>query len=71
MHAPTLTEMPSADPIDNMEVEILPGTEIMVDLDGHHSVHAHNSASAVVLVPQPTANLDDPLVRRLTTRSCE
>lgn len=44
-------------------IEMLPGTEIMADIGGAHFVHAHNAPNATVLVPQPTANMHDPLVR--------
>jgi len=44
---------------------MLPGTEIMADIDGVHFVHAQNSASSAVLVPQPSEDPHDPLVRSL------
>jgi len=44
-------------------VEMLPGTELMADIMGVHFVHAHNAPDATVLVPQPTADIHDPLVR--------
>lgn len=44
-------------------VELLPGTELMRDVDGVHFVHAHNSGNAAVLVPQPSNDPNDPLVR--------
>jgi len=47
-------------------VEILPGTELMADIGGAHFIHAHNSANSAVLVPQPTEDPHDPLVRRLS-----
>jgi hypothetical protein len=62
MHTPNLNEMAAAQPHCEIQVEMLPGTEIMVDVDGRSSIHAHNSPSAIVLIPQPTAELDDPLV---------
>lgn len=43
-------------------VELLPGTELMRDVDGAHFVHAHNSGDAAVLVPQPSNDPNDPLV---------
>ena len=43
-------------------VEVLPGTEIMRDVAGVHFVHAHGSPDSAVLVPQPSNNLNDPLV---------
>jgi predicted RNA binding protein YcfA (HicA-like mRNA interferase family) len=46
-------------------VEMLPGTEIMADIAGAHFVHAHNAPNATVLVPQPTADIHDPLVRSI------
>jgi hypothetical protein len=42
--------------------ELLPGTELMADVAGPHQVHAHNDTNAIVLVPQPTRHLHDPLV---------
>jgi hypothetical protein len=44
-------------------VEMLAGTEVMADIAGAHFVHAHNTSNATVLVPQPTADIRDPLVR--------
>lgn len=44
------------------EVEVIPGTEFMKDAGGTHFVHAHNSAESIILIPQPTKRLDDPLV---------
>ncbi|KAL5371972.1 hypothetical protein DPSP01_013850 [Paraphaeosphaeria sporulosa] len=44
-----------------VDVEIIPGTEIMKDAGGVHFVHAQNSAELVVLIPQPTNRPDDPL----------
>lgn len=44
-------------------VEMLPGTEIMADLQDLHLVHAHNSPNSVALVPQPSEEKSDPLVR--------
>lgn len=43
-------------------VELLPGTEVMKDLAGVHFVHG-NDSSHMVLVPQPSADIHDPLVR--------
>lgn len=51
-------------PASDVEVEFYPGTEIMgEDLGGNHLIHGHNNRDGVVLVPQPSANSDDPLVR--------
>jgi len=44
-------------------VEILPGTEVMADIGGAHFIHADNSTKSTVLVPQPTDDPHDPLVR--------
>jgi len=44
-------------------VEILPGTEVMADIAGAHFIHADNSTKSTVLVPQPTDDPHDPLVR--------
>jgi hypothetical protein len=44
-----------------LHVELVPGTEILADLTSTHFVHGRNKD--VVLVPQPTAYLHDPLVR--------
>jgi hypothetical protein len=44
-------------------VEMLPGTEIMADIAAAHFVHAHNTPNATVLVPQPIADIHDPLAR--------
>ena len=44
------------------EVEILPGTEVMTDIGDRHFIHVGNKESATVLIPQPTTDLDDPLV---------
>ena len=44
------------------DVEMLPGTEIMADIQGAHFVHAQNSANSAVLVPQPSEDPHDPLV---------
>jgi hypothetical protein len=44
-------------------VEVLPGTKITADIAGAPFVHAHNAPNATVLVPQPTADIHDPLVR--------
>ena len=43
--------------------EMLPGTEIMADQQDVHLVHAHNKANSVALVPQPSQDPADPLVR--------
>ncbi|KAK5116411.1 hypothetical protein LTR62_007958 [Meristemomyces frigidus] len=43
------------------DVEIVPGTEIMSDVDGLHYAHAGGSTNGSVLVPQPSNNPSDPL----------
>ena len=45
-----------------LDIQIYPGTEIMVDVGSHHFVKSTNS-SGRVLVPQPSDNKHDPLVR--------
>jgi hypothetical protein len=45
-----------------MHVEMLSGTEVMTDVGRGHLVHAKNSPNATVLIPQPTASPNDPLV---------
>lgn len=48
----------------DVKVELYPGTEIMgEDLVNGHLIHRHNNRDGVVLVPQPSRNSDDPLVR--------
>jgi hypothetical protein len=47
-------------------VEMLPGTEIIADIARARFVHAPNAPNATVLVPQPTTNIHDPLVRSNT-----
>lgn len=42
-----------------LNVEILPGTEVMADVGSHHFVKGGSG----VLVPQPSSDPDDPLVR--------
>ena len=44
-----------------LDVEILPGTEIMTDVGTHHFVKGAKS----VLVPQPSSDPHDPLVSRV------
>lgn len=41
-----------------LQVEILPGTEVMADVGNHHFVKGAKS----VLVPQPSSDKNDPLV---------
>ena len=41
-----------------LDVQILPGTEIMADVGSHHFVKSNSG----VLVPQPTDDPRDPLV---------
>lgn len=59
-----------------IEIDIYPGTEIMrgdLHRSEHHFTddHDHNSEVGMALVPQPSSNSDDPLVRTipLTGRS--
>jgi mannose-6-phosphate isomerase-like protein (cupin superfamily) len=44
-----------------LHVELLPGTEIMIDSGEHHFVKASGSTDRV-LVPQPSNDPHDPLV---------
>lgn len=46
----------------NRDVSMVPGTELMTDVDGDPHVHVGNLANSVVLVPQPSKDLHDPLV---------
>jgi hypothetical protein len=43
-------------------VEMLPGTEVMRDIGSTHLVHAGATSDGTVLIPQPSASADDPLV---------
>ncbi len=42
------------------DIEIIPGTETLTDIDGARFVHG--GRSNVVLVPRPSSDLHDPLV---------
>ena len=44
-----------------LNVEIIPGTEILTDLEATHFIRG--GRKGVVLVPQPTTDPRDPLVR--------
>ncbi|KAF2214004.1 hypothetical protein CERZMDRAFT_57994 [Cercospora zeae-maydis SCOH1-5] len=44
-----------------IDVEIIPGTEVMKDFDDVHFAHAGGADTGSVLVPQPSNNVDDPL----------
>ncbi|KAI4133719.1 MAG: hypothetical protein LQ338_000048 [Usnochroma carphineum] len=44
-----------------LDVQLVPGTEIMADVGNHHFVKS-SAASGRVLVPQPSDNPHDPLV---------
>ena len=46
---------------DELDVDIVPGTEIMADVGSHHFVKS-KSSSNIVLVPQPDNSPHDPLV---------
>lgn len=46
----------------DLDYEFLPGTELLTDIGDVHRVHAHNAPNSTVLVPQPSASPDDPLV---------
>jgi hypothetical protein len=49
-----------------LHLELLPGTEVMTDVEGIHFVHDHHTGHAekngVVLIPQPSGDPHDPLV---------
>ena len=47
----------------DLDYEFLPGTELLTDIGDVHRVHAHNAPDSTVLVPQPSASPDDPLVQ--------
>ncbi|KAF2485683.1 major facilitator superfamily domain-containing protein [Neohortaea acidophila] len=44
-----------------LQVEIIPGTEVMTDVHGVRFAHAGGKESGSVLVPHPTNDLHDPL----------
>ncbi|KAK4505442.1 hypothetical protein PRZ48_003405 [Zasmidium cellare] len=52
------SEMRAAEQLD---VEILPGTEVMKDVGDVHFAHANGAGRGSVLVPQPSNNPNDPL----------
>ncbi|CAG9942530.1 unnamed protein product [Clonostachys rosea f. rosea IK726] len=43
------------------QIEMIPGTEVMTDVEEKHLAHAHNTASSAILIPQPTNDPHDPL----------
>lgn len=45
------------------DVDLVPGTEVMTDVLGATLHHSSNEQSATVLIPQPTDDPSDPLVR--------
>ena len=49
---------------EELDVDIVPGTEIMTDAGRHHFVKS-KSSSNLVLVPQPDNDPHDPLVRAM------
>lgn len=49
----------------HLDVEIIPGTEILTDVENSHFIHG--GRQGVVLVPQPTMDPHDPLVRKKET----
>ncbi|GAB7353203.1 hypothetical protein MBLNU459_g3726t1 [Dothideomycetes sp. NU459] len=60
---PDVREVGAADgqiAADGFDVEIIPGTEIMRDVDGVHQAHARGSRGSV-LVPRPSSLRSDPL----------
>ena len=46
-------------------IQTVPGTEVMVDAGSHHLI---KSAADRVLIPQPSSDPHDPLVRALIRR---
>jgi len=48
--------------MDQIGVEMLPGTEVLRDHDGIHLTHANNSADGLVLLPTFSSFSHDPLV---------
>ncbi|KAH7134439.1 major facilitator superfamily domain-containing protein [Dactylonectria macrodidyma] len=44
---------------DELQIEVLPGTEIMADIGKHHFIKAEHSER--VLIPQPSSDPHDPL----------
>lgn len=48
---------------EELDVDIVPGTEIMADVGSHHFVKS-KSCSNLVLVPQPDNSPHDPLVNQ-------
>jgi hypothetical protein len=48
---------------EELQTQIYPGTEIMKDVGTHHFVKAVEGAHSV-LVPQPSDDEHDPLVRK-------
>ncbi|KAH7150563.1 major facilitator superfamily domain-containing protein [Dactylonectria estremocensis] len=44
---------------DELQIEVLPGTEIMTDIGKHHFIKAEHSER--VLIPQPSSDPHDPL----------
>jgi hypothetical protein len=45
---------------NELDIEILPGTEIMADIGSHHFVKSEDKSHRV-LVPQPSSSPHDPL----------
>jgi hypothetical protein len=45
---------------NRLHVELIPGTEILTDLEDTHFIRG--GRHAIVLVPQPTSDPHDPLV---------
>jgi hypothetical protein len=50
---------------DHIEAELVPGTEILLASDEGYGIHS-NTNEELVLVPTPSDQPDDPLVRNLT-----
>ncbi|GIZ44837.1 hypothetical protein CKM354_000802300 [Cercospora kikuchii] len=46
---------------EQLDVEIIPGTEVMKDFGDIHFAHAGGADTGSVLVPQPSNNANDPL----------
>lgn len=50
-----------------IEVDLVPGTEAMANMDGVRFDHGSNNQDTLVLIPQPTNDPHDPLVSILPT----
>jgi len=61
-----MTEVVSSSLATWEDIDIVPGTEVMTDtIHGHEQIHG-DGKTQVTLVPQPSADIHDPLVNSLT-----